>query len=182
MVEAAIAPTFGGGRRPGDDVGDDDDRRGHGGREAGERTAVVAVLQTGDELAGRTLVREQRDAAIDAERRRQRRGRSERARAAAAEGHTTGAATWTRDRQEHDGRISAGRDGSGRLPPVIEHVATESPTDPASRAIGLVLAIALAAIVGFIMILMAFSTTNTPMSVDGDRATYSHNLESDSGK
>jgi hypothetical protein len=50
----------------------------------------------------------------------------------------------------------------------------ESPTDAGSRAQGLVVVATLAGIVVLVMLLMAFSTTNTPMSVDGKKAVYSH--------
>ena len=51
----------------------------------------------------------------------------------------------------------------------------ESPTESASRAQGLVVVAVLTLIVTLVMLLMAFSTTNTPMSVDGKKAVYSHN-------
>jgi hypothetical protein len=37
----------------------------------------------------------------------------------------------------------------------------------------------LAAIIAFVMILMAYSTVNTPMSNDGDRATQSQWVDSE---
>lgn len=58
------------------------------------------------------------------------------------------------------------------------HVERESPTDAASRALGLVVVAVLALIVALVIILMAFSTTNTPMSVNGKKAIYSHDLDS----
>ena len=58
---------------------------------------------------------------------------------------------------------------------MIEHVETESPTDASSRMLGLVAVAVLTAIVALVVVLMAFSTTNTPMSVNGDKAVYSHN-------
>ena len=61
--------------------------------------------------------------------------------------------------------------------PVKERPAYESPVDEGSRRMGLVAVAALGVIIAGVVILMAFSTINTPMSVDGDRATYSHNLD-----
>ena len=60
---------------------------------------------------------------------------------------------------------------------MIEIVARESPTDPATRALGLVVVAVLSVIVLVVMLLLAFSTTNTPMSVDGKAATYSHSSD-----
>lgn len=61
---------------------------------------------------------------------------------------------------------------------MIERIDRESPTDAGSRALGLVVVAVLTLIVALVVILMAFSTTNTPISVDGDKATYSRDLDS----
>ena len=53
----------------------------------------------------------------------------------------------------------------------------EAPVDPAARSLGLVVAITLGVIIAFVCILMAFSTLNTPHSIDGDGNTYSQWVE-----
>ena len=58
----------------------------------------------------------------------------------------------------------------------------EAPVDQGSRRLGLVAVAVLTAIVASAVILMSFSTVNTPMSVNGHKAQYSHNLGSDSGE
>ena len=45
----------------------------------------------------------------------------------------------------------------------------EAPIDEGSRRLGLVAVAVLGVIIAGIVILMAFSTANTPMSVDGDK-------------
>jgi hypothetical protein len=50
--------------------------------------------------------------------------------------------------------------------------------DQGARRLGIVAVAVLTAIVAAVVILMCFSTINTPMSINGDRAQYSHNLES----
>ena len=54
----------------------------------------------------------------------------------------------------------------------------EAPVEEGARRLGIVAVAVLTAIIAGIVILMCFSTVNTPMSVDGDRAEFSHNLES----
>ena len=50
----------------------------------------------------------------------------------------------------------------------------------ASRAQALVVVAVFAAIIALVVITLSYSTVNTPFSVDGDKAQYSHYL--DSGK
>jgi hypothetical protein len=50
----------------------------------------------------------------------------------------------------------------------------------ASKAVAWLVVAVLTAIVAIIVVTLSFSTVNTPTSVDGDKAQYSHNL--DSGK
>jgi hypothetical protein len=64
------------------------------------------------------------------------------------------------------------------LPAVTDHVATEAPHDAGLKAQGWVVAVVLAAIIGVVCLLMAFSTTNTPHSIDGDSARYSKYVQS----
>jgi hypothetical protein len=66
------------------------------------------------------------------------------------------------------------------LPGVRELAPYEAPVDQGARRLGLVAVAGLVAIVAGVVILMCFSTVNTPMSVNGHTAQYSHNL--DSGK
>jgi hypothetical protein len=66
------------------------------------------------------------------------------------------------------------------LPGVRELPVYEAPVDQGARRLGLVAVLVLTAIVAGIVILMCFSTVNTPMSINGHKAEYSHNL--DSGK
>lgn len=61
---------------------------------------------------------------------------------------------------------------------MIERIDRESPTDAGSRAQGLAVVAVLTLIVCLVVVLMAFSTTNTPMSIDGKKAIYSHDLDS----
>jgi len=53
----------------------------------------------------------------------------------------------------------------------------EAPVDPANRSLGIVLVAVLTVIAVFVCILMAFSTLNTPHSIDGDSNTYSQWVE-----
>ena len=48
----------------------------------------------------------------------------------------------------------------------------------ASKAQAWVVVIVLGAIIALIVITMSYSTVNTPFSVDGKKAQYSHNLDS----
>ena len=61
-----------------------------------------------------------------------------------------------------------------------EHQPTELPPTPALRAQAWLAVAVLTAIMVAVMLLMAFSTRNTPMSIDGDKAQYSRNIQSDS--
>ena len=63
-------------------------------------------------------------------------------------------------------------DSSGRFSPVEEQ--------SASRAQAWVVVAVFFAIAALIVITLSYSTVNTPFSVDGDKAEYSHYL--DSGK
>lgn len=54
---------------------------------------------------------------------------------------------------------------------------TEAPVGAGLRGQALAVVAALAAIIVIVVVTLAFSTSNTPMSVDGDRATYSSDLE-----
>ncbi|HVM55133.1 MAG TPA: hypothetical protein VM262_18250 [Acidimicrobiales bacterium] len=53
----------------------------------------------------------------------------------------------------------------------------EAPVDPANRSLGFVLVVVLSAIIAIVCIVMAFSTVNTPHSIDGDRNIYSQWIE-----
>lgn len=61
---------------------------------------------------------------------------------------------------------------------MTDHVATETPPDAGLRAQGWTAVIVLTALIVGICVLMAFSTSNTPHSVDGDRAEYSRYIQS----
>jgi len=50
----------------------------------------------------------------------------------------------------------------------------------ASRAQAWVVAAVLVAIIALVVVTLSYSTVNTPFSIDGKKAQYSHNL--DSGK
>ena len=50
----------------------------------------------------------------------------------------------------------------------------------ASRAQGWVVVAVLAGIIALVVVTLSYSTVNTPFSIDGKKAQYSHNL--DSGK
>jgi hypothetical protein len=50
----------------------------------------------------------------------------------------------------------------------------------ASRAQALVVAAVLVGIIALVVVTLSYSTVNTPFSIDGKKAQYSHNL--DSGK
>lgn len=76
--------------------------------------------------------------------------------------------------------ISALRDRSGTVPAVKQRPAYEGPVDEASRRLGWVVVAVLGAIMALVVILLSFSTVNTPMSVDGDENTRSQWFE-DSG-
>jgi hypothetical protein len=57
----------------------------------------------------------------------------------------------------------------------------EAPVDQGSRRMGLVAVAVLGVIIAFTVVLMAFSTVNTPMSVDADANLHSQWIE-DSGE
>jgi len=57
--------------------------------------------------------------------------------------------------------------------------AYEAPVDAADRSLGIVLVAVLGVIIVFVCIFMAFSTLNTPHSIDGDSNTYSQWVESE---
>lgn len=61
--------------------------------------------------------------------------------------------------------------------PVKERPAYEGPVDEGSRRLGWVVVAVLGVIIAGIVILMAFSTVNTPMSVDGDANEHSQWVE-----
>ena len=61
--------------------------------------------------------------------------------------------------------------------PVKERPAYEGPVDEASRRLGLVAVAVLGVIIAAIVIVMAYSTVNTPMSVDGDANLHSQWIE-----
>lgn len=54
-----------------------------------------------------------------------------------------------------------------------ENPAWEADVEPGVRAQGFALVAVLVVLIAFVSILMAFSTSNTPHSVDGDKAEYS---------
>lgn len=54
---------------------------------------------------------------------------------------------------------------------------TEGPVDAGLRGQGWAAVAVFAAIVAVVVLTFAFSTHNTPMSVDGERATYSQYAE-----
>ncbi|HEX4906309.1 MAG TPA: hypothetical protein VFU93_12715 [Acidimicrobiales bacterium] len=58
-----------------------------------------------------------------------------------------------------------------------ERPAYEGPVDEGSRRLGWVVVAVLGVIIAGIVILMAFSTVNTPMSVDGDANQHSQWVE-----
>ena len=58
-----------------------------------------------------------------------------------------------------------------------ERPAYEGPVDEGSRRMGWVVVAVLGVIIAGIVILMAFSTVNTPMSVDGDANEHSQWVE-----
>lgn len=60
---------------------------------------------------------------------------------------------------------------------VKERPAYEGPVDEGSRRMGWVVVAVLGVIIAGIVILMAFSTVNTPMSVDGDANEHSQWVE-----
>ena len=64
-----------------------------------------------------------------------------------------------------------------RCAPVKERPAYEGPVDEGSRRMGWVVVAVLGVIIAGIVILMAFSTVNTPMSVDGDANLHSQWVE-----
>jgi hypothetical protein len=55
----------------------------------------------------------------------------------------------------------------------------EAPVDPAARSLGLLLVAVLGLIMAFVTIFMAFSTLNTPHSMNGDKNTQSQWIETD---
>lgn len=65
------------------------------------------------------------------------------------------------------------------VPAVKERPIYEGPVDEGSRRLGLVVVAALTVIIGLVMVIMAFSTVNTPMSVDGDENTESQWIDND---
>ncbi len=56
---------------------------------------------------------------------------------------------------------------------VKELPAYEGPVDEGSRRLGWAVVAVLTVIIGLVVVVMAFSTVNTPMSVDGDQNTRS---------
>ena len=48
----------------------------------------------------------------------------------------------------------------------------------ASRAQGWAVVAVLTAIIALVVVTLSYSTVNTPFSIDGKKAQYSHNLES----
>jgi len=64
-----------------------------------------------------------------------------------------------------------------RCPAVKERPVYEGPVDEGSRRLGLVVVAVLAVIIGLVVVVMAFSTVNTPMSVDGDANEHSQWVE-----
>lgn len=63
-----------------------------------------------------------------------------------------------------------------------ERPAYEGPVDEGSRRLGLVVVAVLTVIIALVVILMAFSTVNTPMSVDGGQSTESQWIDSGAGE
>ena len=59
------------------------------------------------------------------------------------------------------------------MPPVAHAPYESEKVDPGHRSLGIVLVAVLTAIIVFVCILMAFSTRNTPMSYDGNKAEES---------
>jgi len=66
------------------------------------------------------------------------------------------------------------------VPAVKERPSYEGEVDQGTRRLALAAVAVLGLIIAGVVVLMSFSTLNVPFSVDGDKATYSHNL--DSGK
>lgn len=54
---------------------------------------------------------------------------------------------------------------------------TEAPADAGLRGQGLAVVAVLAAIIAVVVLTFSFSTHNTRMSIDGDRATYSSQID-----
>lgn len=65
------------------------------------------------------------------------------------------------------------------MPAVRERPVYEGPVDEGSRRLGLVVVAVLTIVIGLFMVIMAFSTVNTPMSVDGGENTESQWMDSD---
>ena len=109
LVEAALSPAVGGRRYPRDDVdalGIEVDERRHLPRQPAQRAASVAVLQAGDQLAARALVRQQHVAPVDTWWWRERRRRHQLARAIGAWGGAGVVTQRAGARQQHAHRCT----------------------------------------------------------------------------
>ena len=59
----------------------------------------------------------------------------------------------------------------------MTETSTDAPAGDGLRGQALAIVLTLGAIIAVVVLTFSFSTHNTNMSVDGDRATFSHNLE-----
>jgi dolichyl-phosphate-mannose--protein O-mannosyl transferase len=64
---------------------------------------------------------------------------------------------------------------------VKERPAYEGTVDQGSRRMGIAAVVVLTAIIAIVVVVMSFSTVNTPMSVDGDENVRSQWFSSESG-
>jgi hypothetical protein len=62
-----------------------------------------------------------------------------------------------------------------------DHVAHEAVADSGTKRLAMLAVVVLLGIVAVAVVMLSFSTRNTPFSIDGHKAVYSHNLPS-SGK
>jgi hypothetical protein len=69
-------------------------------------------------------------------------------------------------------------DSASRARPRVRYLAAVDEDVSISKAPAIVVVAVFTAIIALVVITLAYSTVNTPISVDGKKAQYSHNLPS----